>query len=121
MTCRARGRHRAAAAGSGGDLRDHRPVNQNLPCVKTTRLWETIRRFNIFHALFLAFHSSRVTYLVLALEHEHVGDLAEGNTQVDDLRLGDLVGNVADVDHAGRRTGVFRVQLDLQKRKVEQG
>ena len=39
------------------------------------------------------------THLILALEHQDVGDSAEGDTQVDDLRLGDVVGDVPDVDH----------------------
>lgn len=40
--------------------------------------------------------------LVLALEHQHVGDAAKGDAQLDDLRFGGLVGDVADVNDARR-------------------
>lgn len=64
---------------------------------------------------------SVVAYLVLALEHEHVGDAAEGDAQVDDLGLRYLVGDVADVDHLGRLVlpspSVRFVQLRLQNEK----
>lgn len=42
--------------------------------------------------------------LVLALEHQHVGDTAEGDAQLDDLRFAGLVRYVADVNDAGRFT-----------------
>ena len=37
--------------------------------------------------------------LVLPLEHQHVGHPAEGDAEVDDLRLRHVVGDVSDVDH----------------------
>ena len=51
--------------------------------------------------------------LVLALEHEHVGDASEGDSQMDDLRLGDVVRNVADVDDP---RGLAHVRLELHLR-----
>ena len=41
--------------------------------------------------------------LVLPLQHQHVRHPAEGDAQVDDLRLCHVVGNVSDVDHFARR------------------
>ena len=40
--------------------------------------------------------------LVLPLQHQDVGDLAEGQAQGDDLGLRHLAGELADVEHAGR-------------------
>lgn len=53
--------------------------------------------------------------LVLALEHQHVGDAAERQPQVDDLRLRDVARDVADVDHP-RRFAHVAVQLHLQRK-----
>ena len=50
-------------------------------------------------------------YLVLALEDEHVGDLAEGHAEVDDLSLADIAGDVSDVHHAAG----FVVQFHLKQ------
>lgn len=40
--------------------------------------------------------------LILALEYQYVGDTAEGDAQLDDLRFARLVGDVADVNDARR-------------------
>ena len=56
-------------------------------------------------------------YLIFALEDEHVGDPAERNAQVNDLGLGHVVRDVADV-HDPRRFGRTprRVQLHLKNK-----
>ena len=51
------------------------------------------------------------THLILALEHQDVGDPAEGDPQVDDLCLGDVVGDVADVDDPRGAVLLHGVQL----------
>lgn len=40
--------------------------------------------------------------LVFTLEHQHVGDPPEGNAQVDDFGLRDVIWNVSDMDDARR-------------------
>lgn len=52
--------------------------------------------------------------LVLPLEHQHVGNAPEGDPQVDDLRLGHVIRNVADVDDA-RWLAHVRLQLHLKQ------
>lgn len=58
-----------------------------------------------------------MAYLVFALEDEHIRNLPEGDAEVDNLRLGHLIGDVADVDHAGRSPRVLGVQLHLKQQK----
>lgn len=55
--------------------------------------------------------------LVLPFEDQHVGHPAEGYAQVDDLRFGDVVWNVADVDDARRFADVLLVELHLRKQR----
>lgn len=45
--------------------------------------------------------------LILAFEHQDICDASEGDSQVDDFRLGHVVRNVADMDHAGRFSHVL--------------
>jgi len=41
-------------------------------------------------------------YLILALEDEDVSDPTEGDSEVDNLGLGDVTGNVPDMNHLRR-------------------
>lgn len=67
------------------------------------------------HALCDSCHG--FTHLVFTLEDEHIGNLPKWDAKVDDLRLGHLIGDVANVDHAGRSPGVLGVQLHLQQQR----
>ena len=53
------------------------------------------------------------TYLVLPLQHQQVGDLAEGQAEPDDLRLVDVVGQLAQVNDSGRHTRAPDVTFEL--------
>ncbi|KAL1465775.1 hypothetical protein WDU94_005317 [Cyamophila willieti] len=48
-----------------------------------------------------------MSYLVFPLEDQNIGDSAEGDAQMDNLSLSDLIGNVPDVNHSGR----FEIRL----------
>ena len=58
-------------------------------------------------------YSRRAAYLVLPLQHQQVGDLAEGQAQADDLSLVDVVGQLAHVDDARRDPGAPGVPFEL--------
>ena len=49
-------------------------------------------------------HTLLPPHLVLALECEDVGNFSKGQAQRDHLRLRRLVGELSDVEHAGRRS-----------------
>lgn len=55
------------------------------------------------------------TDLIFALEDKHVGDPAEGYPKMDDFSLGDLIWDVAYVDHL-RGLLVLSVQFHLRTR-----
>lgn len=46
------------------------------------------------------------TYLVFAFEHKYVGDTTEGDTQVNDLHLSHVVGNVTNMYDARRFSNI---------------
>ena len=52
-------------------------------------------------------------HLVLPLEREDVGDLSEGQAQRDHLRLRRLVGQLPDVEDAGRRSFLHLLLLAI--------
>lgn len=55
------------------------------------------------------------TYLVLSFEYENIGHASERDTQVDDLGFGDLVRDVADVNHLRRLPVLVLVEFHLQQ------
>lgn len=56
-----------------------------------------------------------VTYLILALENENIGDATKGQTQMDDLRLWHLVRYVPNMNDSGRFAAVTLVELNLEQ------
>ncbi len=52
-------------------------------------------------------------HLVLGFEHQQVGDVSEGQTEADHLGLGDVVGELADVNDPGRHPGTSYVTFEL--------
>lgn len=55
------------------------------------------------------------TYLVLSFEYENIGHASERDTQVDDLGLGHLVRDVADVNHLRWLPVLVLVEFHLQQ------
>ena len=55
----------------------------------------------------------KVRHLIFAFEDQDVGDPTKRDAQVDDLSLGDVVGDVADMDDARRFGRTSRLQFHL--------
>ena len=56
----------------------------------------------------------RWLYLVLLLGEDEVGHAAEGHAELDDLALGGVLRDAAEVQHSARRAVDGRVDLDLK-------
>ena len=56
----------------------------------------------MYLAMTVAYHVLTMSHLIFALEDQDVGDSSEGDAQVNNFGFGDVRGNVADVNDAGR-------------------